>query len=1601
MNRIASIGCVIAVAVGVALSAHGKVICSGDSAAVRVNTSVPSTVDKALTIYASPWAGVCESVTVAIDGTIAFSTTNKAETAWCWQPLTLGNHTLICTFGTNVLTKTLKVTALDFYVTPAPNPPMAKDDNMSITPTTRNFAVGGGGNAIITSGSGTWTAAASDPWITLNAASGNVGYPVAYTVSANTNVEQRTGYVYVSGWVHTVTQDGVGGTISPGNATFEHQGGSNTIAVAAANKMVWQARPNVDWLSVTPTSGAGAGNVTYQVAPYNEVATRQGTLTVAGQTFTVFQYGRRMKLDPVSTTYNFETHVIPITVNALDITQWSVTPNNSWISIVDAGNGRGGDLVTIAIAENPSYKARTGTVTIGTETFTVTQQGRPTAALSFSVSPVATTASVNGANGMIAVTATPDLPWTATSGANWLTVYGATANGAGNGNVVYVASPNPTLFERTEKITVTPEVESGMAAKTHTVTQPAAESSLSLEGYEFVAAGESCSVDVAVADIVEWKVENTNDWLTVNGSPSRVGPGTVVLQAAANNTVYPRSGTVTIAGKNFSVSQKARGVELEYDTKLFGTDGGYESISIHPDGNSSWTAVASDPTWITIFQGDSGTGDGEILYIVSPYVGDGSARTGWITVGDRKVYITQRAYELSISPNGSVVKGNNGSGEFGVAADVGAVWNAIVTEPWIALVSGYDAGSGSGTVRFICEDNNTGKARVGKIVVAGEVYTVTQSARILVRVQATAGHGGSLTGSGTYDKGTTMTLTAMPDDGYRFVRWTGPVESTANPLTMDADELTGIKAEFEPLPVEFTSVKSTLDGVDFAWNTLAWATSYKMYRGTSDDFSAAELLTTLTTSCNGKYRDGTGERGTTYWYWVEAIGTEDDEVSAPATGMKKPIVNSPITYTNLRGTTHANPGTYVEGRALSFSHPSALTGYTFAGWTPSRITEDMTGAQTVRARWTANRYSIVYHANGGNGATRATAATYDAEAVVSASGFARTGHSFIGWATNALGEVVYAPGQPVTNLTAEADAEVGLYAVWAINRYTIVYNANGGSGTMSATAAAYDQEVRLSPNGFSLEGGVLLGWTTVPGGAVEYADGASVWNLTAEADDVVTLYAVWKRNPVFHVADGVLTGVDLNNTTEIVIPNGVKCIDDLAFLDCTLLEVVAIPDSVTSIGAYAFHGCTAMTDVYCYANPSTLTWGEYNHLDFKEDGSTEIHVRSTKFSAYVEKFGSKVNATFVGDLCEPTLTIGGGKTSMSRQYSCETKSDESFSIACKSFWAATASASWITITSGSSGRGNGKVKYALSENTGTSKREGTIKVRCGSITRTCTITQDKPLLIGGQTSISRAYENTAQPDCFFSVTCSQSPWTAVSSASWVTLHSDNTSGIGTAKLYYDVAANTSSSSRTATIEVTSRSLTRTCTITQKAAAATLTIGGGKTSMSRQYSCEPKTGESFSIACNGSWTATASDSWITITTGKSGSGNSTIKYSLSENAGSSKHEGAIKVKCGSITRTCTITQDKPLLIGGKTSMSRTYEDTAQPDCFFSVTCSQSPWTAASSASWVTLHSDSKSGTGSGKIYYDVSENPTMSQRSATIKVTSRGLTRTCTIKQNGE
>ena len=164
--------------------------------------------------------------------------------------------------------------------------------------------------------------------------------------------------------------------------------------------------------------------------------------------------------------------------------------------------------------------------------------------------------------------------------------------------------------------------------------------------------------------------------------------------------------------------------------------------------------------------------------------------------------------------------------------------------------------------------------------------------------------------------------------------------------------------------------------------------------------------------------------------------------------------------------------------------------------------------------WTlpiANTYTVRYDANGGSGAPSAQTKVEDRALTLSSTTPTRAGYTFLGWSSDAsAASSTYAPGGTYT-----ANADVTLYAVWKANAYTVVYNANGGNGTMSNSTHTYDTAKALSANQFTRTGYTFLGWSerddaTTP----TYTDGQSVRNLAAANGATVTLYAVWEKDPV-------------------------------------------------------------------------------------------------------------------------------------------------------------------------------------------------------------------------------------------------------------------------------------------------------------------------------------------------------------------------------------------------------------------------------------------------------------------------------------------------------
>lgn len=129
-------------------------------------------------------------------------------------------------------------------------------------------------------------------------------------------------------------------------------------------------------------------------------------------------------------------------------------------------------------------------------------------------------------------------------------------------------------------------------------------------------------------------------------------------------------------------------------------------------------------------------------------------------------------------------------------------------------------------------------------------------------------------------------------------------------------------------------------------------------------------------------------------------------------------------------------------------------------------------------------------------------------------------------------------------------------------------------------------------------------------------------------------------------------------------------------------------------------------------------------------------------------------------------------------------------------WVAASQASWITITGSGTGTGNGSFGYSIAANAGAA-RNSSIRINGQSIT----VAQQGAG--GGGTAISLDPTSATYPAAGGGGTIlvtTTSSWTAVPSASWITINSGG-SATGNGSINYTVAANASTALRTGSIQV--------------------------------------------------------------------------------------------------------------------------------------------------------------------------------------------------------
>jgi len=220
---------------------------------------------------------------------------------------------------------------------------------------------------------------------------------------------------------------------------------------------------------------------------------------------------------------------------------------------------------------------------------------------------------------------------------------------------------------------------------------------------------------------------------------------------------------------------------------------------------------------------------------------------------------------------------------------------------------------------------------------------------------------------------------------------------------------------------------------------------------------------------------------------------------------------------NSNGGSAVTPITVTSGSTYGTLPTPTKSGYMFEGWykdegcTIKAMASDVvTSDHTLYANWTSSGYTVTLDRQGGTNGDTSVTATYGS-AMPSIAVPNKTYYTFEGYYTETNGggiQYYNADGSSAINWDKTSDTT--LYAKWTGIKYTVAYNKNGGSGTMSNSSHTYGEAKALTANTFTRSNYIFTGWNTQSNGrGTSYADGESVSNLTTTANATITLYAQW------------------------------------------------------------------------------------------------------------------------------------------------------------------------------------------------------------------------------------------------------------------------------------------------------------------------------------------------------------------------------------------------------------------------------------------------------------------------------------------------------------
>lgn len=379
--------------------------------------------------------------------------------------------------------------------------------------------------------------------------------------------------------------------------------------------------------------------------------------------------------------------------------------------------------------------------------------------------------------------------------------------------------------------------------------------------------------------------------------------------------------------------------------------------------------------------------------------------------------------------------------------------------------------------------------------------------------------------NGVTDQKVNVRQNGFTRDGYTFVTWNTQADCKGNAVKPNSEwTLRG---------------SSTLYA---CWAGVAQTLTYHGNGATGGNTAAQSGHTgdELTTNANGFTRDGY-----TFVRWDTAKDGSGTAYGEGKNGVgrytMKPAGNdlyaiwqanpASIRYRDDWGATGSTPDTTgVTGQNVTIAQNGfTRPGYTFTGWARDRRTNPSLqpggrytltpGTTTLWAQWKADPAHLIYNANtGSTSQTRRTDGVVDQTLTVIANPFTRTGYTFTGWNTQADGRGrAYTAGNGFRLVADPKSNPVNtsvLYAQWRINRVTLKFDPNGGTGgypdiTVDAfttvTIPADAKEPKVQRPGFR-----FTGWAMKPTpGAGDTILSPGKGTVSMPDRGSITVYAQW------------------------------------------------------------------------------------------------------------------------------------------------------------------------------------------------------------------------------------------------------------------------------------------------------------------------------------------------------------------------------------------------------------------------------------------------------------------------------------------------------------